>query len=301
MAAVEVLWRNQRLRALSAVEELVAAAPDGVYRFTDALDGDGITGAPVQIAVELRKAGDRLVIDLSACADQTTGPVNASRGAVRAALSYFAHMLAPQAAATDGSMVPITLVTRPGSIVDPSFPAPVNARTNLVKLLANALLGLPPVVVGLALYLLLSHAGPLGGLGLLFTPAAMVLAQTVLALPIVAALAHRVRASAWSIYGHDLQACGASRWHALPALLLISHRPLATALLAGFGRTLSEVGAVLIVGGNIAGATRSMTTAIALETSKGNLSLALGLGGVLLGISLAVSASVLLLTEAPSK
>ena len=165
----------------------------------------------------------------------------------------------------------------------------------------NALLGLPPVVVGLALYLLLSHAGPLGGLGLLFTPAAMVLAQTVLALPIVAALAHRVLASAWSIYGHDLQACGASRWHALPALLLISHRPLATALLAGFGRTLSEVGAVLIVGGNIAGATRSMTTAIALETSKGNISLALGLGGVLLGISLAVSASVLLLTEAPSK
>ena len=124
-----------------ATRAALAAAPDGVYRFTDALDGDGITGAPVQIAVELRKAGDRLVIDLSACADQTTGPVNASRGAVRAALSYFAHMLAPQAAATDGSMVPITLVTRPGSIVDPSFPAPVNARTNLVKLLANALLG----------------------------------------------------------------------------------------------------------------------------------------------------------------
>ena len=161
----------------------------------------------------------------------------------------------------------------------------------------NALLGLPPVVVGLVLYLLLSHAGPFGGLGLLFTPAAMVMAQTLLAFPIVAALAHRVLDAAWAIYGHDLQACGASRWQALGPLLAMSRRPLATALLAGFGRTVSEVGAVLIVGGNIAGSTRSMTTAIALETSKGNLALALGLGGVLVGISLAVSAGVLLLTE----
>ena len=161
----------------------------------------------------------------------------------------------------------------------------------------NALLGLPPVVVGLVLYLLLSYAGPLGGLGLLFTPAAMVLAQTLLAFPIVAALAHRVLDAAWATYGHDLQACGASRWQALGPLLAMSRRPLATALLAGFGRTVSEVGAVLIVGGNIAGSTRSMTTAIALETSKGNLALALGLGGVLVGISLAVSAGVLLLTE----
>jgi N-methylhydantoinase B len=138
-------FKAQATRLLAGSEQATRAAlrgaPDGHYRFNDALDGDGITDAPVKIAVELRKTGDSLVIDLSGCADQTTGPVNASPGAVRAALSYFAHMLAPQAPATDGSMVPITLVTRPGSIVDPTFPAAVNARTNLVKLLANALLG----------------------------------------------------------------------------------------------------------------------------------------------------------------
>ncbi len=156
----------------------------------------------------------------------------------------------------------------------------------------NALLGLPPVVVGLALYLLLSHSGPFGALGILFTPAAMVLAQTVLALPIVTALVHSGSADLWDEYGGALQVDGATRLRAIPHLLAMARRRLLTAVLAGFGRTISEVGAILIVGGNIAGYTRTMTTTIVLETSKGNLSMALGLGFVLIGISVAVSATI---------
>jgi tungstate transport system permease protein len=157
---------------------------------------------------------------------------------------------------------------------------------------ANAFLGLPPVVVGLALYLLLSRSGPLGALGLLFTPAAMVLAQSVLALPIVTALVHAASADLWAEYGAALQVDGATRLRAVPHLLAMARLRLVTAVLAGFGRTISEVGAILIVGGNIAGYTRTMTTAIVLETSKGNLSLALGLGFVLIGISIAVSSTI---------
>ena len=156
-------------------------------------------------------------------------------------------------------------------------------------LLANALLGLPPVVVGLGLYLLLSRSGPLGPLGLLFTPAAMALAQFVLALPIVTALSHRAMVAIWRDYGDDLLVSGATRLGALPHLLRIGRREALTAALAGFGRSVSEVGAILVVGGNIAGYTRTMTTAIALETSKGNLALALALGLVLIAISVAVS------------
>jgi tungstate transport system permease protein len=156
----------------------------------------------------------------------------------------------------------------------------------------NALLGLPPVVVGLALYLLLSRSGPLGALTILFTPAAMVLAQTVLALPIVTALVHSASADLWAEYGGALQVDGATRLRAIPHLLAMARRRLVTAVLAGFGRTISEVGAILIVGGNIAGYTRTMTTTIVLETSKGNLSMALGLGFVLIGISIAVSATI---------
>ena len=159
--------------------------------------------------------------------------------------------------------------------------------------IANALLGLPPVVVGLVLYLLLSRSGGLGGLGWLFTPPAMVLAQATLATPIVTALAHRGLAAAWQRFGATMQAAGASRRRALPHLLSIARREIATAVLAGFGRTISEVGAILVVGGNIAGYTRTMTTAIALETSKGNLELALAFGLVLIGISVMVSAIVL--------
>ncbi len=158
--------------------------------------------------------------------------------------------------------------------------------------IVNALLGLPPVVVGLALYLLLSYSGPLGMLRLLFTPGAMVLAQAVLATPIVTALVHRAVADLWVEYGGALQVDGATRLRAIPSLLAMGRLRVLTAGLAGFGRTISEVGAILVVGGNIAGYTRTMTTAIALETSKGNLSLALGLGFVLIGISVAVSATV---------
>jgi tungstate transport system permease protein len=156
----------------------------------------------------------------------------------------------------------------------------------------NALLGLPPVVVGLALYLLLARSGPLGALSILFTPGAMVLAQTVLALPIVTALVHSASADLWAEYGGALQIDGATRLRAIPHLLAMARRRLVTAVLAGFGRTISEVGAILIVGGNIAGYTRTMTTTIVLETSKGNLSMALGLGFVLIGISVAVSATI---------
>jgi tungstate transport system permease protein len=156
----------------------------------------------------------------------------------------------------------------------------------------NAFLGLPPVVVGLALYLLLSRSGPLGVLGLLFTPGAMVLAQTVLALPIVTALVHSASADLWAEYGGALQVDGATRLRAIPHLLAMARFRLVTAVLAGFGRAISEVGAILIVGGNIAGHTRTMTTAIVLETSKGNLLLALCLGLVLIGISIAVSATI---------
>jgi tungstate transport system permease protein len=161
---------------------------------------------------------------------------------------------------------------------------------SLLILLANALLGLPPVVVGLALYMLLSRRGPLGFLGMLFTPAAMVVAQFLLALPIVTALSHRAMESVWREYGDDLLVSGASRTRAIPHLLSIGRRGAMTASLAGFGRSISEVGAILIVGGNIAGYTRTMTTTIVLETSKGNLAFALALGLVLIAISVAVSA-----------
>ena len=161
---------------------------------------------------------------------------------------------------------------------------------------ANALLGLPPVVVGLALYLLLSHWGPLGRLGLLFTPRAMVIAQTLLALPIVVALAHRAGEDYWHAYGDALMDLGASRWRAVPVLIAMARAPMLTAALAGFGRTVSEVGAIIIVGGNIAGYTRTMTTAIVLETSMGNLPLALGLGLVLIGLTTMICAGAFALT-----
>jgi tungstate transport system permease protein len=156
---------------------------------------------------------------------------------------------------------------------------------------ANAFLGLPPVVVGLVLYLVLSHSGPLGFLNLLFTPTAMVIAQAVLALPIVVALAHRGAEGLWAEYGDALLVFGASKSRAIPVLIDMGRAAMLTAALAGFGRTISEVGAILIVGGNIAGYTRTMTTAVALETSKGDLQLALGLGLVLIGISTLISAT----------
>jgi tungstate transport system permease protein len=167
----------------------------------------------------------------------------------------------------------------------------------LLILLANAFLGLPPVVVGLGLYLILSRSGPLGSLGLLFTPSAMVVAQVLLATPIITALAHRATEEPWREYGGALRVDGATRLRSIGMLLAIARPSVVTAVLAGFGRTVSEVGAVLIVGGNIAGYTRIMTTAIVLKTSEGEFGLALGLGLVLIGISIAVSASAFLLWE----
>ena len=167
----------------------------------------------------------------------------------------------------------------------------------LLILLANAFLGLPPVVVGLALYLVLSRSGPLGALSLLFTPGAMVAAQTVLATPIITALVHRAIEEPWQEYGGALRVDGATPLRSIRILLAISRRSVLTAVLAGFGRTISEVGAVMIVGGNIAGYTRIMTTAIVLKTSEGELGLALGLGLVLIGISITVSASAFVLWD----
>jgi tungstate transport system permease protein len=155
---------------------------------------------------------------------------------------------------------------------------------------ANALLGLPPVVVGLAVYLLLSRSGPLGSFGLLFTPTAMIVAQAVLGTPIVVALAHRTAVSVWAAYGDSLLVDGASRLRALLPIMSMGREGLLTAFLAAFGRAIAEVGAIIIVGGNIRGYTRTMTTAIALETSKGDLSFALALGVILIVLSMAVSA-----------
>lgn len=170
----------------------------------------------------------------------------------------------------------------------------------LIVWTANAFLGLPPVVVGLVLYLGLSRSGPFGFLGLLFTPTAMVLAQAVLALPIVTAFAHRAVAEAWSVYGEALMDLGATRVGAVPQLLAIGRLHVLTAVLAGFGRTVSEVGAIIIVGGNIDGYTRTMTTAIVLETSRGDLPLALGLGFVLIGLSMLVSSAAIAFADRPA-
>jgi len=153
----------------------------------------------------------------------------------------------------------------------------------------NAAMGLPPVVVGLFVYLLLSRAGPLGELGLLFTPPAMVIAQTVLIVPIVAALTRQFIEDSWSEYREQLASLRSSWLQSTATLLWDTRWSLATVLLAGFGRAAAEVGAVMIVGGNIDGVTRVMTTAIALETSKGDLPLALGLGLVLITLVMALN------------
>jgi len=166
-----------------------------------------------------------------------------------------------------------------------------------IVLVINAMLGLPPVVVGLAAYLLLSRSGPLGALGLLYTPVAMILVQTVLAIPIVTAIVHRAAAEFWERYGEGFRMAGATRLEIIPQLLMLGRAQVLTALLAGLGRTISEVGAIIIVGGNIAGATRTMTTAIALQTSMGNLPLALALGLVLITISFVLNGVAFLIAE----
>ncbi len=161
---------------------------------------------------------------------------------------------------------------------------------SFVVVFFNALMGLPPVVAGLVVYLMLSRSGPLGDLGLLFTPTAMIVAQTALILPIVVSLTRQVVEDLWKEYEEQLRSLGATSMRAIPTLLWDGRFSLLTAVLAGFGRASAEVGAVLIVGGNIAGHTRTMTTAIALETARGDLALALGLGIILLAITLVLNA-----------
>ena len=167
-----------------------------------------------------------------------------------------------------------------------------------VLVVMNALMGLPPVVVGLVVYLLLSRAGPLGPLGLLFTPPAMVIAQTLLIFAIIAALARQAVEDAWAEYEEQLRSLGAHGIGAALTLVWDIRYSLFTAVLAGMGRALAEVGAVMIVGGNIDGVTRVMTTTIALETSKGDLPLALSLGIVLITLVLALNAAAQMVKEA---
>ena len=165
----------------------------------------------------------------------------------------------------------------------------------------NALMGLPPVVVGLIVYLTLSRAGPLGVFGLLFTPAAMIIAQVLLVTPIIAALTRQVIEDLWVEYEEQLRSLGAGPGRAVPALLWDGRYSLLTAVLAGFGRASAEVGAVMIVGGNIDHVTRVMTTAIALEVSKGNLALALGLGIILLALSMGINGAAFMVKEAAER
>ncbi len=168
------------------------------------------------------------------------------------------------------------------------------AGRGAVVAVLNALMGLPPVVVGLVVYMLLSRAGPLGEHGLLFTPTAMVIAQAVLVTPLVAALTRQTVADLNEEYDEQLRSLGVGPARAIPTLLWDGRYRLLTAVLAGFGRAIAEVGAVIIVGGNINHVTRVMTTTIALETSKGNLALALGLGIVLVALAVAVNIAVVL-------
>ncbi|NQV47364.1 MAG: ABC transporter permease [Rhodospirillaceae bacterium] len=182
---------------------------------------------------------------------------------------------------------------------------PLGAATALYKfpgrrtvvVILNALMGLPPVVVGLIVYLLLSRMGPFGVLGLLFTPTAMVFAQVILIVPIIAALSRQIVEDLWREYDEQLRSLGAGPLRCMATLLWDGRFSLLTAVLAGFGRASAEVGAVMIVGGNIDHVTRVMTTSIALEVSKGNLAMALGLGMVLIVLSLAINGSAFLLKE----
>jgi tungstate transport system permease protein len=169
---------------------------------------------------------------------------------------------------------------------------------DIVIVLLNTMMGLPPVVIGLIVYLMLSRSGPLGSWGLLFTPQAMIIAQTVLVVPIIAALSRQTIEDLWAEYRDELLAMDVGPLHRVTTLIWDARFSLVTALLAGLGRATAEVGAVIIVGGNIDGFTRTMTTAIALETSKGDLPLAIGLGIVLIAIALSMNAAAWALTRA---
>ena len=170
-----------------------------------------------------------------------------------------------------------------------------------IAVILNAMMGLPPVVVGLIVYLTLSRSGPLGTLGLLYTPTAMIIAQTCLVTPIIAALTRQTTEDLWQEYAEQLRSIGIGPWRAVTTLLWDNRFSLITTILAGFGRASAEVGAVMIVGGNIDHVTRVMTTSIALETSKGDLALALGLGIILLALALSVNAAAFIINDAAMK
>ncbi|MBP7065365.1 ABC transporter permease [Ferrovibrio sp.] len=172
---------------------------------------------------------------------------------------------------------------------------------NACIVVLNACMGLPPVVVGLIVYLILSRSGPLGQLGWLFSPAGMVVAQVVLITPIVAALSRQIIADLWREYEEQLRSLGLTPLKAIATLLWDGRYSLSTAVLAGFGRAIAEVGAIIIVGGNIAGITRTMTTAISLETSRGDLALAMALGIVLLSIAIGINAAATTLGSAAQR
>jgi len=188
-----------------------------------------------------------------------------------------------------------TLIGMPLGAASALFKFP--GRKILIVIL-NALMGLPPVVVGLFVYMLLSRSGPFGVLGLLFSPTAMIIAQTILVIPIISALSRQIIDDLWAEYAEQLISLGASPIRRMMTLLWDGRFSLLTAVLAGFGRATAEVGAVMIVGGNIDHVTRVMTTSITLEVSKGNLALALGLGIVLITLSLSINAAAFLLKEA---
>ncbi|MDZ4094888.1 MAG: ABC transporter permease [Paracoccaceae bacterium] len=171
------------------------------------------------------------------------------------------------------------------------------AARRVVIAILNALMGLPPVVVGLIVYVIFSRSGPLGVLGLLFTPTVMVIAQVIIITPIIASIAHQAIRELWADYHDLLISLNATRWQRIQALLWDGRRALMTAALAGFGRAIGEVGAIMVVGGNIDHATRALTTAIALETGKGEFGMALALGFILIGLAVAINLGVHLLSR----
>jgi tungstate transport system permease protein len=230
-------------------------------------------------------------------------------GEVLSALKMAAEMVVTLDPAL-AEIVTLSLKVSMGAVFIAAFAGfPLGAAVALVQfpgrrflvILLNAAMGLPPVVVGLAVYLLLSRNGPLGDSGLLFTPAAMVIAQSILVTPIIAALTRQTIADLHEEYDEYLRSLGAGPVQRIATLLWDGRFRLLTGLLAGFGRASAEVGAVIIVGGNINHVTRVMTTTIALETSKGNLNLALALGIVLITLAAGVNAAAILIGDAASK
>ena len=215
----------------------------------------------------------------------------------RLILGSDAHLLGIVALSLEVSLAAALLASLIGQPIGAMIAVRRFPGRQFIVVALNALMGLPPVVAGLVVYVLLSRAGPLGGLGILFTPPAMILAQTLLVLPIVAALTRQAIEDAWREYEEQLRSLGVTPSRAAVTLLWDCRFSLLTAILAGFGRAIAEVGAVMMVGGNIDGVTRVMTTTIALETSKGDLALALGLGAILLLLVLALNALVLVIRD----